>query len=1577
MKINKLLSFLLTLCMVSSMFTVLTLTASAPAMAEGATETEKAIFIGSTSKITAAFIPIDINTTGTHYYKLSFKCKTLKNGTSGRADAKPSIGIIHPNSSAEQTETDPAWAGDYTNNTGATYTSGVFTSRFYINYSNAKRRDDASDAGYRSFYITIGNAAPRNATTNSYVNYGVSFIFSDITLYECDSDGSNVQEENLIPAINDDNIDFKGTYFMRKDCAATWDSPFGATTGKWHVLSMPNDVKAITVPSDYNTSSSYDAANFTKQGDTAYIREYYTNSNYSDLTFAKLADSNNAGFEVIPDDVNKKMIIIDANHEDEPDSNSGDGAQYSPTKNKPANIFIPISFGQYSMTQIGVTSNIDYLLKITMKAVRLEGEGHPVLGRIVGCKNDTSGNNGRASQAMAYSCYNIDTGDYYANPVTGNETINDTSGNRIAYTYNEATGDFVGYIRVRASDNDYASRWGINEIITIGNAERAPGVAKFDSTAFNSSFAISDITMDVYAYDGKMGDLVASDIAPHFYADTVDTTSNWVFQPNNQSYSNHGHDLIRAQQYLWSVDGCTGMVHAENLSACMANGHSLTKVAATDTTREYYTCAACSKMYADAYGLEEITDTSLTQKMIKFNATAKRATAFYPMKLGGFSGNRWFKFTCKVNIISGSGSPVVSSLYAKYYGTNACDDSPPVTTENDGDYAFFESSYDPATGLLTGYMKAWNATNYNQGTRYPYIRYNPITGNNFAIVVGNGRYVGAGFADITTDTEFAITDPAFYMLDCTAAGSADGLAAAKSAGIISENLICPIADKTTDMSDGYTDTWSSAQNPLVAPGGKWYKLTRQSDTVNCLSIPEGYFELEDYNYPKMLRLAGAKRTTNQQAVALETHLDAGSTYQFDLDYRAFGGVTALIDMQTAIEGGSYNASTVSFTNTASNVEGAHRSVRFTMPANARSTNNFKTYLGQKWPLRNNGCVYFANASIRKVSGSTLGNNLFTNGDFHENATGSVSGSATINDWDKIGLSDYPSATLMPIPASFFEKERDYKSDIAFKFKGGDIYKPQFNFLFSANKTYDLYYDYQCDTGTTVNAYIFSKDNSLSVTKISSTSDNRSTAHYRITTSASTQTYDTHITSNGSIRFALNSNSYDDPFYLSNIGIYENNSGENLIGDLNPIYNNSNYWALDQKGDYIGFELFKDDTNADAQKAVIGHGWNGNLDYNERRDSGTYAQLVKVDGDFFNYYSNTQKLVKMIKHLLEAETDYDPYADTMNPLYDPNADSADNIKDLVRIKKNIIAGAYNIIAEQTNGGVYGSVNTVACYGDSVTQGMGYSESSPGKTYPGRLNSMLGSGYTVVNCGDPGEATPTIMARQGALTMKTNKAFTFPAGTAQIQIGTKSDNGFVTSTNQLIDLTNALGNQRSINNITIGNNTYELIMTDFVWSPRSCNIHLKRSNTSSALLIPAGTEVKFNCNTHQTDCDIYMMGANGHYTSANDLVAQFKALVDNHGSNNFLIVIPYWNDYCDVPFREAFGDHCVSFREVAISTGLAYEGITPTSTDNEYIARGEVPPSLLYYPDNPDVHLNAKGYDLLAHILYEQGETINIW
>ncbi|MBO4734584.1 MAG: hypothetical protein J5662_08910, partial [Clostridia bacterium] len=254
-KLKKPVSAVLSVVMIFVMFAVLTV--SAPMSVSATTATEKAIFIGSADSIAGAFIPMDITTdgtnnpTGTHYYKLSFKCKMLKNGNSDYQPSLPSIGIMSTyTGTAERTTTCPSWAGDYDSNTAATLTNGVYSMRFRVNYDSCARRDDAQDsngnngAGYRTFYITVGNAAHRADSWASYRNFGCSFIFSGVELYECNSDGSNVQTTNLIPQINSDNIDFNGTYYERTDGANQWDSPFGSAAMKWHVLDRNDVVRA-------------------------------------------------------------------------------------------------------------------------------------------------------------------------------------------------------------------------------------------------------------------------------------------------------------------------------------------------------------------------------------------------------------------------------------------------------------------------------------------------------------------------------------------------------------------------------------------------------------------------------------------------------------------------------------------------------------------------------------------------------------------------------------------------------------------------------------------------------------------------------------------------------------------------------------------------------------------------------------------------------------------------------------------------------------------------------------------------------------------------------------------------------------------------------------------------------------------------------------------------------------------------------------------------------------------------------------------------------------------------------------
>lgn len=96
---------------------------------------------------------------------------------------------------------------------------------------------------------------------------------------------------------------------------------------------------------------------------------------------------------------------------------------------------------------------------------------------------------------------------------------------------------------------------------------------------------------------------------------------------------------------------------------------------------------------------------------------------------------------------------------------------------------------------------------------------------------------------------------------------------------------------------------------------------------------------------------------------------------------------------------------------------------------------------------------------------------------------------------------------------------------------------------------------------------------------------------------------------------------------------------------------------------------------------------------------------------------------------------------------------------------------------------------------------------------------------------------------------------------------------------------------------------------------------------------------------------------------------------YGSNNIIVLIPHFY-YCPAEFRAAFGDHCVDFVKVACSDeGFSYEGISKTSKDTEFMSQNRIPPSFRLNNSETDVHLNAYGYDLVAHLIYEQGKKLN--
>ena len=295
--------------------------------------------------------------------------------------------------------------------------------------------------------------------------------------------------------------------------------------------------------------------------------------------------------------------------------------------------------------------------------------------------------------------------------------------------------------------------------------------------------------------------------------------------------------------------------------------------------------------------------------------------------------------------------------------------------------------------------------------------------------------------------------------------------------------------------------------------------------------------------------------------------------------------------------------------------------------------------------------------------------------------------------------------------------------------------------------------------------------------------------------------------------------------------------------------------------------------------------------------------------------------------------------------------------------------------------------VSCWGDSLTEGM---RMINGNDFPSLLNNMLGTNkYDVLNGGDGGEDTITIMARQGALKIFTSNQITFKAGDVSVRIGDGKGNGFETADGEVIRLTPPLGREMPINNITIGSRQYKLVFKNFDWSDRSCEVYLERTRGfDSALTIKKGTRAKFaSADLAKTNhCDIYLMGCNGGYGSnKNDykaLIAQHQQMIDYRGNDNYLVIIPYWTDNIFTKyFIEAFGDKAIDFRTAATDQSILEDTLhlILTDLDKTQIASSQkiIPPCLRLNNSSTDVHLNKTGYLLLAQLLHKRGRELGYW
>ena len=293
-------------------------------------------------------------------------------------------------------------------------------------------------------------------------------------------------------------------------------------------------------------------------------------------------------------------------------------------------------------------------------------------------------------------------------------------------------------------------------------------------------------------------------------------------------------------------------------------------------------------------------------------------------------------------------------------------------------------------------------------------------------------------------------------------------------------------------------------------------------------------------------------------------------------------------------------------------------------------------------------------------------------------------------------------------------------------------------------------------------------------------------------------------------------------------------------------------------------------------------------------------------------------------------------------------------------------------------INGSEN-VCCWGDSLTRGVGVGDSYS-KAFPYVLYGLL-DGREVINCGVGGENSVAIASRQGALP-NIVQPFTIPSDTTATEVTIKNiyggECGILLQGGSALDpITGEYVMTAQINPCTIDGVEGTLTYT-------SGKYYFARAKNGSSVTVTRPTVLITSAMKKlRNNISVIWIGTNGGYTTSAELISNIRAMIDymKPMSKKYIIIgIHYLVSAVKETFTEvekamtlAFGRNYINEREYVVNYGLSDANIIPTEADTTAIAQGKIPPSLLY----DEVHFNAKGYEIIANIVYKRGVELGYW
>lgn len=295
--------------------------------------------------------------------------------------------------------------------------------------------------------------------------------------------------------------------------------------------------------------------------------------------------------------------------------------------------------------------------------------------------------------------------------------------------------------------------------------------------------------------------------------------------------------------------------------------------------------------------------------------------------------------------------------------------------------------------------------------------------------------------------------------------------------------------------------------------------------------------------------------------------------------------------------------------------------------------------------------------------------------------------------------------------------------------------------------------------------------------------------------------------------------------------------------------------------------------------------------------------------------------------------------------------------------------------------YIATPTVACWGDSLTEGQGCTDFRNGGTYsyPGVLKTL--TGLDVYNMGSAGETAMSIAARQGAVNVLLEKDITIPADCTPVEIEFKGYNYDGSYAGTVTPRNSKDWNPCIINGIE-GELSFSV---DTTVNPRVLKwAKFTRKEPGEAVEVSKGAQMllpdNFNI-AEKADINVIFIGTNGVWNAedksgdeyADDLVILInKMLAKTKNPDKYIIISlttgeeDRWKK-TEAALKSAYGDHLILPKErLATEQVLTDNNIIPTEQDKSDLQVGRVPTSLRLASN--DVHFNDIGYAELAKLVY---------